>query len=140
MRREVGLDQHLAGLLGAPFRGSDAGLRERGFGAFEGLTREECEAQHPDAWRAYIEDRSVLPDGAETQLAVARRMLRAVHAIAFAHDEDPIVIVSHGAAIRTFMREVTGRDVPIIANGGGFELLVDPEEPEPARAFRAASE
>src|SRR5450432_1632085 len=29
----------------------DADLRERKFGVFEGLTREECAANHPDSWR-----------------------------------------------------------------------------------------
>jgi broad specificity phosphatase PhoE len=52
--------------LGVAVAYSDAGLRERSFGVFEGLTREECAARHPEAWRAWLEERRT-PSGAESQ-------------------------------------------------------------------------
>jgi probable phosphoglycerate mutase len=38
--------------LGVATVAVDHALRERGFGVFEGLTREECAQRFPDSWRA----------------------------------------------------------------------------------------
>jgi len=48
-------------------------LRERAFGVFEGLTRDECMARYPDAWRAWPAQTG-LPDGGRgTRAARAAR-------------------------------------------------------------------
>lgn len=120
--RETG--EIVAARLGAPFAGVDARLRERSFGLFEGLTRDECEAHHPDHWRRYLDDPEILPPGAEMRASVAARMLEGVDAIARAGD-GPVLVVSHGSAIRALVAAVTGSLCPPIENGAVFRIVVD---------------
>ena len=78
----------------------DAGLRERGYGIFEGLTRAECEAQHPEEWARYVADHRHTPARAELDVHVAARMRSAV-ARAGAHADGAggaVLVVSHGGS------------------------------------------
>src|SRR6185369_10870266 len=56
----------------------DPALRERGYGVFEGLTRDQCAAQHPEAWACYMADRTFAPPGAERQQDLVLRMRAAI--------------------------------------------------------------
>jgi broad specificity phosphatase PhoE len=86
----------------------DVDLRERGFGCFEGLTREECEARYPDEWQSYRAE-TKLPPGAEPFELVGERMHRAVRrAVGEDSGEGPVLIVTHGSALRLFVHAVTG--------------------------------
>jgi probable phosphoglycerate mutase len=49
--RETG--EIVAAALGLAAPVIEPGLRERRFGVFEGLTRDECATHHPEAWRAW---------------------------------------------------------------------------------------
>jgi broad specificity phosphatase PhoE len=99
----------------------DARLRERGFGCFEGLTREECALAHPEAWQRYLADRRSTPPGAEAQDQVIARVVSALTAIASSLEEDQVALaVSHGGAIRSFMAAVNGQAPPPLANGALF--------------------
>ncbi|HET9989769.1 MAG TPA: histidine phosphatase family protein, partial [Kofleriaceae bacterium] len=53
----------VAAELGLPPPEVDAELRERKFGVFEGLTRDQCVAQHPEAWRAWVAQTGHPPGG-----------------------------------------------------------------------------
>jgi broad specificity phosphatase PhoE len=99
----------------------DAGLRERGFGLFEGLTREECAERYPDAWNSYRAD-AVLPPGTEPHDVVKERMRRAVRrAVELGSSEDgAILVVTHGSALRTFVHEATGTMPPPLSNCAVF--------------------
>src|SRR6185503_10489508 len=79
----------------------DAELRERGFGLFEGLTREECAERYPDEWKSYRVD-AVLPPGTEPHDVVRDRMRRAVRRAAdhAPTDAGAILVVTHGSALR----------------------------------------
>ena len=70
--------QIVAGLLGIAAFNVDARLRERGFGCFEGFTREECAERHPDAWARYLADWRATPPGGEPQPEVAARVVGAL--------------------------------------------------------------
>ena len=99
----------------------DARLRERGFGCFEGLTRQECERLHPEAWARYVADRRSTPPDAEPQPEVVSRMLAALTDIAReAPEGSGILVVSHGGAIRSFIHAVTGRVPAPLGNGELF--------------------
>ncbi len=97
----------------------DARLRERGFGCFEGLTREECADRYPEAWAGYLADRRATPPGGEPHPEVAARMVAALTGIARAPRAagEATLVISHGGAIRTFMHAVTGLYPPPIENG-----------------------
>jgi probable phosphoglycerate mutase len=104
-------------------------LRERRFGVFEGLTRAECAAQHPDAWRAWTAQTTAPPGGEERELATAR-LTRALTRIA--EGGGTTLVISHGGVMRLWLMEVLGPSVPLIANGTTFDLRRE------AGRFRAA--
>jgi broad specificity phosphatase PhoE len=92
----------------------DPELRERGFGLFEGLTRDECASRHPDHWAIYRAD-ATLPPGAEPAELVIERMCRAVRRAS--SDPGTALIVTHGSALRAFVRAVTGSTLGPLPNG-----------------------
>ena len=89
----------------------DVRLRERAFGAWEGLTGEELAARWPEEYAAWRRGEEPPSAGAETKAAVAVRMLEAVteHAEALEGD-DTLVVVSHGAAITLGVTALLGLD------------------------------
>ncbi len=89
---------------GVPVR-TDAALRERGFGSFEGLTWAEVEQQHPDESRRWRErDASFGPPGGETLAVFYERAVSALAAIAARHRGQHIAIVTHGGVLDALYR------------------------------------
>jgi probable phosphoglycerate mutase len=83
----------------------DAGLRERGFGCFEGLSYAEIEQRFPlesQRWRR--RDLQFAPDGGETLAAFQERAVRAVAAIAERHRGGHIAVVTHGGVLDALYR------------------------------------
>ncbi|HLS49960.1 MAG TPA: histidine phosphatase family protein [Actinomycetaceae bacterium] len=78
----------------------DPRLRERNFGLWEGLDREEIERGWPTAFAAWRRGREPEGIGADSRRDVAARMHEAIleHAAGLSGD-DVVVVVSHGAAI-----------------------------------------
>lgn len=93
----------------------DPELRERRFGVFEGLTREECASTHPEAWRAWLEQTTAPPGGELREHAIAR-MSRALTRIATLA-EGPALVVSHGGLMRLWLTEILGGPISPLANG-----------------------
>jgi probable phosphoglycerate mutase len=115
----------VAQLLGLGPVSFDDGLRERGFGCFEGLTREECKEQFPEVWAGYRGLDSDPPPGGEHPDAVAQRMREATLRLASALPPGGVSLaVSHGSAIRLLVRSITGQDPGPLENGAIFELHV----------------
>lgn len=88
-------------------------LRERSFGAFEGLRRPDIEALHPEAFRAWQarEHDAVLPDGrqpAETLAGFYDRAITAVTRLAVLYAGQTIVVVAHGGVLDCIYREAAG--------------------------------
>jgi probable phosphoglycerate mutase len=103
-----------AASLGITDLALDPDLRERSFGPFEGLTRLECEARFPDHWLAW-QTSNVVPPGGEHSPLVVARMKRA---LGRAFDRGgPMLVVSHGGAMRLTLNELTGRTHAPIGNG-----------------------
>lgn len=92
----------------------DADLRERSFGPFEGLTRNECAERFPDHWNAW-QTNNVPPPGAEHAPLIVTRMKRALHR----HFDrgGPLLVISHGGAMRLMLNDLTGRTHAPIGNG-----------------------
>jgi probable phosphoglycerate mutase len=104
----------------------EPGLRERCFGVFEGLTREECSRRFPDDWAAYCSEARAMPRGAEDLEAVATRVRQAVVRVSERCDASgAVLIVSHGAAIRLFLNAVTGAVLPPFHNGATYRIVLD---------------
>ena len=85
-----------------------AELRERSFGAFEGQTFAQIDAQWPDkahAWRHRVPD--FTPDGGESLLTLQARITRTVHALAAGHLGQQIAVVVHGGVLDVLYRAAT---------------------------------
>ena len=109
--------------LGIPLVYGDRDLRERGFGVFEGRTRAECELQHAEAWRAWLDHRKP-PEGGEAIEALTARVVAAVGRAAerVARDGEPALVVTHGGALRSVVASVTGELPPLVENGAVWVL------------------
>ncbi len=115
----------VARLLGLGDVGIDAGFRERGFGCFEGLTRDECQARFPDVWARYRGLASEPPPGGEHPDRVVQRMREATLNAASALPAGGVgLAVSHGSAIRLLVRSITGTDPGPLENGAVFQLEI----------------
>ena len=117
----------VAAALGLAPPSIDPRLRERGFGVFEGRTKAELAASEPDAWRAWNEDVRARPPGGESHEDLARRIVDGVVDAVKSHARPsaPILIVSHGAAIRALLLAATGLRVPPLGNGTVYRLAAD---------------
>ncbi len=104
----------------------DSGLRERGYGIFEGLTRTECESQHPEEWARYVADHRHTPPSAELDGMVAARMQAAVSR-AGAHAGGAVLVVSHGGSIRALIAAATGWRPPPMGNGDTYRVTLGPD-------------
>jgi len=91
---------------------TDEGLRERGFGTFQGKTYAEIEATWPQdtlRWRKREPDWS--PPEGESLLQFRQRVLDAAQALAARHMGEQIVMVAHGGVMDVLYRAATGLDL-----------------------------
>ena len=100
----------VAAELGLTVNHLDAALRERRFGCFEGLTREEVAARFPEAWARYVADPGPAPPGGESREELLGRLLPAI-ASAAARLPGPLLVVLHGGAMRALLAGQVG-DMP----------------------------
>jgi probable phosphoglycerate mutase len=121
----------VAAALGLGVSVADPRLREQAFGEFEGLTGRECEERFPEAWARWLADWRAAPPGGEAGPDVVARVTPALLGIARASPS--ALVVMHGRALRTFVREVVGAlpgpapAVPYdrrIGNGEGWRVTV----------------
>lgn len=90
----------------------DPGLRERGFGVFEGHTYADIVAQWPeDARRWRTREPDFAPAGGESPVQVMQRVARTVDALAAAHVGAQIVLVAHGGIMDMLYRLATQQSV-----------------------------
>lgn len=107
--------------LGAPL--VEPELRERRFGVFEGLTRDEISVRHPEHWRAWTQSTKEPPGGEAVVDAVAR-MSRVLRKIADA-STGPVLVVSHGGLMRLWLMNLLGTTIPLVPNGTLFVVEHD---------------
>jgi 2,3-bisphosphoglycerate-dependent phosphoglycerate mutase len=91
---------------------TDEGLRERGFGTFQGKTYAEIEATWPQdtlRWRKREPDWS--PPEGESLLQFRQRVLDTAQALAARHMGEQIVMVAHGGVMDVLYRAATGLDL-----------------------------
>ena len=89
---------------------TDEGLRERGFGVFQGKTFAEIEAAWPEqALRWRKRDPEFAPEGGESLLQFRARVTQTAQALAARHPGEQIVLVSHGGVMDVLYRAATGQ-------------------------------
>ncbi len=112
---------------------ADTGLRERGFGAFEGKTYAEIEVLWPeDSVRWRKRDPDWAPPGGESLTTMRERVLRTASALAQHHLGGQIVLVAHGGVMDMLYRLATGQDLQAprtwnLGNAAINRLLWTPE-------------
>ncbi len=90
----------------------DPGLREINVGEWTGLTRDEIIVGWPGMLPDWSDGRIASPPGGETRAHLADRARKALARVAAgAAPGDRLLVVSHGALIRTLDRVLTGRQV-----------------------------
>jgi broad specificity phosphatase PhoE len=121
----------IAGHLGLVEPVVEADLRERRFGVFEGLTRDEIAARYPVEWRAW-HSKTAMPEGGEEREHSVARLAGALQRI-WEHTFGTALAVSHGGIMRLWLSELAGYLVPNIPNGATFVVERD------GTSFRARS-
>ncbi|MGH3072819.1 MAG: histidine phosphatase family protein [Gaiellaceae bacterium] len=91
----------------------DARLRERSFGSWEGLTREDIEEFPPGSRH----------DG-ESDDEVRERVLAAINDIVAGHAGEQVLVVSHGGALNSLWHHALGVRVERWANCAVYKLAV----------------
>jgi 2,3-bisphosphoglycerate-dependent phosphoglycerate mutase len=117
---------------------TDRGLRERGFGIFEGYTYSEIEARWPeDTTRWRRREPEFAPAGGETLEGFQARCVATAARLAAAHAGESIALVAHGGVLDALYRAAThvGLGAPrswelgnasinrLLHNGEGFVLV-----------------
>jgi probable phosphoglycerate mutase len=89
------------------------GLRERGFGAFEGKTFQEIEIDLPeDAMRWRKRDPHwEPPEGGESLLTLDKRIRHTLNSLAAKHPGEHIAVFAHGGVMDILYRIATGQDL-----------------------------
>ena len=89
-----------------------AGLRERGFGTFEGQTWADIESNWPEESKRWRQrDPHFAPPGGETTLQLRERVSRTVDALARPHIGQQIVLVAHGGVMDILYRLATRQEL-----------------------------
>ena len=109
------------------------GLRERGFGTFEGQTYAEIAENWPDEserWRS--RDPHFAPPGGESLVQLRERIQSTVDALASQHLGEHIVLVAHGGVMDALYRLATQLDLAAprtwaLGNAAINRLLWTPE-------------
>lgn len=102
--------QYLAGYTGLPVTADDR-LRERNFGAWEGLTHHQMRDGWPEAFTHWRDGGHPEGVGAETRSALGRRVAQAAADASASHEADRVVVlVAHGAAISAGLVALLGHD------------------------------
>ena len=101
----------IATATGSPLA-THTGLRERGFGIFEGKTYVEIEQTWPEEsehWRKRTPHWA--PAGGESLLQVRERITHTLRELAARHPGQQIVLVAHGGVMDQLYRAATGQDL-----------------------------
>jgi probable phosphoglycerate mutase len=112
---------------------TDTGLRERGFGVFEGLTFREIEARWPEQserWRK--RDPEFGPEGGEMLRDFYARCVATASRLAAAHPGEMIALVAHGGVMDSLYRAASrvALDAPrswLVGNASINRLLYTPQ-------------
>lgn len=114
----------IADLLGLDIT-TDPRLRERSFGEWEGMTREEIRNKHAqdyDSWRSHTGGE--LKHGVESRVHTGRRGADAMLDIVAKHGDDPmpttLLVVGHGSWIVATVETLLGMDPDNLSNLGAM--------------------
>jgi len=103
--------RYVAQAAGVPIA-PETGLRERGFGLFEGRTFHEIEAELPEqAQRWRKRDPHFAPEGGESLVQLQERVVSTCSRLAAQHPGELIAVVAHGGVLDVLYRAATRLDL-----------------------------
>lgn len=80
------------------------GLREKCFGAWQGLSEEEIQRRFPSEWKEWITNPAdAKPTGGESFREVSQRVLPALYEIIKRHPGEKVAVVGHGGTNRIIL-------------------------------------
>jgi probable phosphoglycerate mutase len=90
-----------------------AGLRERHYGHFQGLTYEEAQARYPDDYARFLSRDAdfAFSDGGESLTGFAARIAETLTEIVERHPGEQVLIVTHGGVLDIIHRLSTGKSL-----------------------------
>lgn len=97
--------------LGLPHL-TDTRLQERNYGILEGLTHNEIISSYPD----FSFQKEMEIEGLETLADLTQKISTCLEDIAHQHPGKRIVVVSHGATLKAFMRSLLIPDTALLGN------------------------
>lgn len=86
----------------------DRDLREVDVGEWTGKSHEQIEGLYPEEWAAWSNGLDVRRGRGETYAELSERIERAVVRISAMDARDPILVVSHGGSIKSYVARVLG--------------------------------
>jgi broad specificity phosphatase PhoE len=86
----------------------DPDLREVDVGVWSGKSHEEIRELYPEEWAAWSNGLDLRRGGGETYAELAERIERAVVRICATEARDPVLVVSHGGAIKSYVAKILG--------------------------------
>jgi probable phosphoglycerate mutase len=86
----------------------DPDLREVDVGLWVGKSHEEIAKLYPEEWSAWLGGIDLRRGGGETYRELAERIERAVVRICATDARDPVLVVSHGGAIKSYVSKILG--------------------------------
>lgn len=133
LQRAFATAQAIAQATRAPLL-AERGLRERGFGSFEGRSFAQVEQESPEHARRWrTRDPHYAPEGGgETLITLHARVQEAVQRLAAGHDGQQIVLVAHGGVLDILYRLATRLELQAprtwqLANAAINRLLWTPQ-------------
>ncbi len=132
LQRAHATAQAVASATGAPLV-ADPGLRERSFGALQGRTFAQIEAEHPEeALRWRKRDPHFAPEGGESLVVLRERIADTTHRLAAQHAGALVVLVAHGGVLDVLYRLATRQELQaprtwLLTNAAINRLLWTPE-------------
>ena len=105
----------------------DPDLREVDVGLWTGKSHEQIAELYPEEWAAWSAGLDTRRGGGETYAELAQRIERAVVRIAAMDAKDPILVVSHGGSIKSYVAKilgVSGDKLRVLAGVGNAGLTI----------------
>jgi probable phosphoglycerate mutase len=105
----------------------DPELREINIGTWQGKRHEEVPDLYPEEWAAWSAGVDIRRGGGETYTELGVRIEQALARIAAMDARDPILVVSHGGSIKTYVSKLLGIDIAnmrLLAGVGNCGLTV----------------
>jgi probable phosphoglycerate mutase len=87
---------------------TDPELREVDIGTWTGKSHDEVKATYPEEWAAWSNGLDIRRGNGETYAELAVRIEKAVLRIASTVERDPVLVVSHGGSIKSYVSKLLG--------------------------------